>query len=109
MADWDTANIRPPSPITVMANHIEHVVKMAGYNHVGIGADLDGVPFTTVGMEDVAGYPNIFAELIKRGWSDANLAKLAGGNILRVMRSAEARAVAMKDVPPSTATVNEMR
>ena len=78
---------------------------MAGYDHVGIGADLDGVPFTTVGMEDVAGYPNLFAELIKRGWSDTNLAKLAGGNILRVMRGAEATAASMKDMPPSMATV----
>ena len=105
LADWDKANIRPPSPIAVMANHIDHVVKMAGYDHVGIGADLDGVPFTTVGMEDVAGYPNLFAELIKRGWSDTNLAKLAGGNILRVMRGAEATAASMKDMPPSMATV----
>ena len=105
LADWDKANTRPPSPIAVMANHIEHVVKMAGYDHVGIGADLDGVPFTTVGMEDVAGYPNLFAELIRRGWSDTNLAKLAGGNILRVMRGAEATAASMKDMPPSMATV----
>lgn len=105
LADWDKANVRPPSPITVMANHIEHVVKMAGYDHVGIGADLDGVPFTTVGMEDVAGYPSLFADLIRRGWSDANLAKLAGGNILRVMRGVEATAAAMKEMPPSMATV----
>jgi membrane dipeptidase len=106
LADWDKTNPRPVSPIGVMANHIEHVVKMAGYDHVGIGADLDGVPFTNVGMEDVAGYPNLFAELIKRGWSDANLAKLAGGNILRVMRRAEAVSVSMKDVPPSLASVD---
>jgi membrane dipeptidase len=106
IAAWDKANPRPISPITVMANHIDHVVKMAGYDHVGIGADLDGVPFTNVGMEDVAGYPTLFAELIKRGWSDANLAKLAGGNILRVMRGAEATAAAMKDMPPSMATVD---
>ena len=106
LAEWDKANVRPASPIAVMANHIEHVVKIAGYDHVGIGADLDGVPFTNVGMEDVAGYPVLFAELIKRGWSDKNLAKLAGGNILHVMRGAEATAAAMKDAPPSMATVD---
>ncbi len=106
LATWDTGNPRPISPIGIMANHVEHIVKMAGHDHVGIGADLDGVPFTNVGMEDVAGYPNLFAELIRRGWSDANLAKLAGGNILRVMRGAEATAAAMKDVPPSMATVD---
>ena len=88
-----------------MADHIDHVARVAGHDHVGIGADLDGVPFTVAGMGSVAGYPLLFAELIRRGWSDANLAKLAGGNILRVMRSVEATAVTMKDVPPSTATV----
>ncbi len=103
---WIAANPRPPSPITVMADHIEHVVKVAGYDHVGIGADLDGVPFTNLGMEDVAGYPVLFAELIRRGWSDANLAKLAGGNILRAMRGVEATAAAMKGAPPSIATVD---
>jgi membrane dipeptidase len=106
LAEWDKLNPRPASPIAVMANHIDHVAKVAGHDHVGIGADLDGVPFTTVGMEDVAGYPNLFAELIRRGWSDTNLAKLAGGNILRVMRGAEATVVAMKDMPPSMATVD---
>lgn len=106
LAEWDKANPRLPSPIAVMANHIDHVVKVAGYDHVGIGADLDGVPFTTEGMEDVAGYPHLFAELIRRGWSDANLAKLAGGNILRVLRAADATAATMKDMPPSMATVS---
>ena len=57
-------------------------------------------------MEDVAGYPRLFAELIRRGWNDTDLAKLAGGNILRVMRGVEATAAAMKDVPPSMATVD---
>ena len=106
LAAWDKANVRPPSPITVMANHIDHVVKIAGHDHVGIGADLDGVPFTTAGMEDVAGYPTLFAELIRRGWSDADLAKLAGGNILRVMRGAEAIAASIKSIAPSMATVD---
>lgn len=106
LAEWDADNPRPASPIAVMANHIDHVARVAGHDHVGIGADLDGVPFTNMGMEDVAGYPRLFAELIRRGWSDANLAKLAGGNILRVMRGVEATAAAMKDVPPSLATVD---
>lgn len=105
LAEWDAANPRPASPITVMANHIDHVVKIAGHDHVGIGADLDGVPFTNTGMESVAGYPVLFAELIRRGWSDANLAKLAGGNMLRVMRAAEATAGDMKTVPPGMAVI----
>lgn len=105
LGQWDAANPRPASPITVMADHIDHVVKIAGHDHVGIGADLDGVPFTNTGMESVAGYPTLFAELIRRGWSDAKLAKLAGRNVLRVMRGAEATAAAMKGVPPSIAVI----
>jgi membrane dipeptidase len=84
-----------------VADHIEYIAKTAGYDYVGIGGDLDGVPYTAVGLEDVSGYPLVFAELIRRGWSDENLAKLAGGNILRVMRRAEAVSASMKDVPPA--------
>jgi membrane dipeptidase len=82
-----------------VADHIEHVAKVAGYDHVGIGADLDGIDSTPEGLTGVLSYPLLFAELIRRGWSDANLAKLAGGNVLRVMRRAEAVAASMKDEP----------
>ncbi len=105
LAAWDAANARPLTPLGVMADHIDHVAKVAGHDHVGIGADLDGVPFTVTGMESVAGYPLLFAELVRRGWSDADLAKLAGGNMLRVMRANEATVVAMKSVPPGMATL----
>ena len=98
---WDAANPRPPVTVSVVADHLEHLAKVAGYDHVGIGGDLDGVPFTVAGLEGVDRYPLLFAELIRRGWSDDNLAKLAGGNVLRVMRGAEAVAASMKDVPPS--------
>jgi membrane dipeptidase len=100
---WEAANPRPPTPVATVADHIEHIARIAGHDHVGIGGDLDGVPYTAVGLESVAGYPLLFAELIRRGWSDANLAKLAGGNILRAMRRAEAVAASMKDQPPSLA------
>ena len=102
---WEAANPRPPVPIATVADHIEHIARIAGHDHVGIGGDLDGVPYTAVGLESVAGYPLLFAELIRRGWSDSNLAKLAGGNILRVMRRAEAVAASMKDQPPSLAVL----
>ena len=75
--------------------------RVAGHDHVGIGADLDGIPYTPTGLEGVETYPRLFAELIRRGWSDANLAKLAGGNVLRALRGAEATAAAMKAVPPA--------
>ena len=102
---WSSANPQPVTPVSVMADHIEHVVKVAGHDHVGIGADLDGVDVTVAGMEGVNGYPRLFAELIRRGWSDADLAKLAGGNVLRVMRRVEAVAASMKGVAPSMAVV----
>ena len=71
-----------------------------GFDHVGIGADLDGLGMdeTPAGLNTVSGYPLVFAELIRRGWSDENLAKLAGGNVLRVMRQAEAVAASMKEL-----------
>jgi membrane dipeptidase len=100
---WEAANPRPATPVATVADHIEHIVRVAGYDHVGIGGDLDGVPYTAVGLESVAGYPLLFAELIRRGWSDANLAKLAGGNILRAMRGAEAVARQMNNQPASLA------
>ena len=97
----EAANQRPAVTVTQVADHIDHVARVAGHDHVGIGADLDGIPYTPTGLEGVETYPRLFAELIRRGWSDANLAKLAGGNVLRALRGAEATAAAMRDVPPA--------
>jgi membrane dipeptidase len=105
LKQWEATNPRPKVTVSDVADHIQHVADAAGYDNVGIGGDLDGIPFTPVGLEGVDGYPRLFAELIRRGWSDANLAKLAGGNVLRVLRRAEAVAAAMKDEPPSMATL----
>ena len=91
----------PEATVAQVADHVEHVAKVAGYDHVGIGGDLDGIPDTPIGLTGVQDYPNLFAELIRRGWSDANLAKLAGGNILRVLRQAEAVSKSMADEPPA--------
>jgi membrane dipeptidase len=102
---WEAANPRPPVNVGAVADHIEHVVKVAGHDHVGIGGDLDGIPYGVEGLTGVEGYPLLFAELIRRGWSDKNLAKLAGGNVLRALRKAEAVASSMQDEPPSMATL----
>jgi membrane dipeptidase len=92
-----------------VADHIEHVRKVAGADHVGIGSDFDGMGRGPVGLEDVSKYPALFAELIRRGWSDADLKKLAGGNILRAMRQAEAVAKRLQAArPPSTATIEAL-
>ena len=105
---WKKANPEPPATVGQIADHIEHIVKIAGYDHVGIGGDLDGIPYeeAPAGMNSVSGYPLLFAELIRRGWSDENLAKLAGGNVLRVMRQAEAVSASMKNVPPAMADID---
>ena len=104
---WEAAHPRPPVTVATVADHIEHVAKVAGYDHVGIGGDMDGIPYTPQGLEGVQGYPLVFAELIRRGWSDENLAKLAGGNVLRVMRRAEAVAESMKNEPAAMSPVDE--
>ena len=100
---WVAANPRPAVTVTEVADHIEYVAKLAGHDHVGIGADLDGIPYTPTGLEGAETYPRLFAELIRRGWSDADLAKLAGRNTLAALRGAERTAAAMKQVEPSLA------
>jgi membrane dipeptidase len=101
MKAWEAAHPAPSADVGLIADHIEHVVKVAGHDHVGLGGDLDGIGYDEAppGMNSVAGYPLLFAELIRRGWSDSDLAKLAGGNVLRVMRRAEAVAASMKNEP----------
>jgi membrane dipeptidase len=106
--EWKQAHPAPKADVGLIADHIEHVVKIAGFDHVGIGGDLDGIGFDEAppGMNSVAGYPLLFAELIRRGWSDENLSKLAGGNLLRVLRQAESVAASMKNEPPATARLD---
>ena len=86
---WVDANPPPlPTPSDV-ADHIEHIVEIAGHDAVGLGGDYDGVAYLPRGMGGVDGYAPLFAELMRRGWSDRDLAKLAGGNLLRALRAAE--------------------
>jgi membrane dipeptidase len=80
----------PEVTVARVADHVEHARDIAGVDHVGIGGDFDGAFGFPQGLSDVSMYPNLFAELALRGWSDAELAKLASGNFLRVMREVEA-------------------
>ncbi|MES2043852.1 MAG: dipeptidase [Pseudomonadota bacterium] len=106
MKQWEAEHPRPVVTLAMVADHIEHVAKVAGVDHVGIGSDYDGVGNELPqGLENVDTYPALLAELMRRGWSDADVAKLAGGNVLRVMERAEAVAASMRGELPATATV----
>jgi membrane dipeptidase len=95
--------------IAEVADHVEHVRKVAGIEHVGLGGDFDGNDAWPEGLDDVSGYPRLFAELVRRGWSDEELARLASGNVLRVMRQAEAVARRLQQTrPASTATIETL-
>jgi membrane dipeptidase len=99
----------PKVTLAQVADHIEHIRRVAGVDHVGLGGDYDGNSNWPEGLEDVAGYPRLFAELIRRGWSDADLVKLAGGNLLRVLRAAEATSARLRqERPASTATIEKL-
>lgn len=93
---WKAANPSPVATLSQVADHIEHIRRVAGADHVGIGGDFDGISETVVGLEDVSTYPALFAELVRRGWSDADLKKLAGGNVLRALERTEAVAARLK-------------
>jgi len=92
-AEWERAHPPPGSTLSQVADHIEHVRRVAGVEHVGLGGDFDGTTEVTAGLEDVSSYPALFAELLNRGWTESDCAALAGGNLLRALRSAEAAAV----------------
>jgi membrane dipeptidase len=99
----------PRATLSDVADHIEHVREVAGVDHVGIGSDFDGISSTPLGLEDVSTYPALFAELSFRGWSEEDLRKLAGENLLRAWREAEASARRLQRMrAPSTATYQEL-
>lgn len=105
LAAWQAENPPPTVGLKDVADHIDHIARVAGVDHVGIGSDFDGITDVPIGLENVSTFPALFAELARRGWTDANLAKLAGENVLRVMANAEAVAKAMAAGPASVATV----
>jgi membrane dipeptidase len=92
VTEWQRGHPRPEVTLAQVVTHLEHMREVAGIDHVGIGGDYDGCDMRTLGLQDVTGYPRLFAALAERGWSDSDLAKLAGRNVLRVMRDAEAAA-----------------
>ena len=107
---WRSAHPLPPATLSDVADHIEHIRKVAGVDHIGLGSDFDGMgPNAPVGLTDVSMFPDLFAELIRRGWKDDDLKKLAGLNMLRAIRANEATAKRLQaSRPPSTKTIQQM-
>ena len=99
LSAWVNANPSPDSTISDMADHIDHARAKADIDYIGIGGDYDGIPIGPVGMEDVAGYPALFEELARRGYTQADLEKIAFTNALRVLREAENFAKSQADEP----------
>jgi membrane dipeptidase len=94
---WESEHPRPVTTLSQVADHIEHIAQVAGIDHVGLGSDFDGIPDGPVGLEGVDRFPALLAELMRRGWSDADIAKLAGENLLRVMTGAEQIGAHLRD------------
>jgi membrane dipeptidase len=109
LAAWDRQNPTPKVRLAEVADHIDHIRKVAGVDHVGIGSDFDGITELVEGLEDVTTFPALFAELARRGWTEADLRKLAGENILRVMSRAQEVAMRLqRERTPSTRTIHEL-
>jgi membrane dipeptidase len=86
---WQQTHPRPVTTLAQVADHIDHIRRVAGVDHVGLGSDFDGIEDAPVGLEGVDRYPMLLEELMRRGWTDADVAKVAGENVLRVMAAAE--------------------
>jgi membrane dipeptidase len=109
VAAWRETHPTPIATISDVADHLDHIKKIAGAAHVGIGGDFDGITETVQGLEDVSTYPTLFAELLKRGWTDTELKGLAGENVLRVLKGAESvSALLRKSRPSSTKTIQQL-
>ena len=104
---WMAANPTPRAGVADVVAHIQHVRDVAGIDHVGLGGDFDGVSALPDGVEGVDAYPRILAALMANGWSEADIRKLAGGNVLRVMRAVEAVAANKRDERPNLARLPE--
>ncbi|MFI0821747.1 dipeptidase [Streptomyces sp. NPDC021098] len=106
---FEEARPRPMATAATVADHLDHMREVAGVDHIGIGGDYDGTAFTPSGLDDVAGYPNLVAELLDRRWSEAELAKLTWQNAVRVLRDAESAARGLRALRgPSIATIDQL-
>ena len=105
LAAWEETHPRPAATLVQVADHIDHIRQVAGVDHVGLGSDFDGIEDAPVGLEGVDRYPALLEELMHRGWTDSDIAKLAGENLLRVMTAAEKVSVKSRAARPASGTV----
>jgi membrane dipeptidase len=109
MEKWDKDNPEPKVTLAQVADHIDHIRKTAGIDHIGIGSDFDGITSTPIGLEDVSKFPALTAELLGRGYGDEDVRKILGLNVLRVMREAEKAAARLQaERGPSVALIDKL-
>jgi membrane dipeptidase len=102
LAEWEQTHPRPETTLSQVADHVEHIREVAGVEHVGLGSDFDGIEDAPVGLDAVDKYPALLEELMRRGWTDADIAGLAGENVLRVMAAAEKVGVKLRAERPAS-------
>ncbi len=107
MEEWVAANPEPQTPVSQMADHIDHIRSVAGVEYIGIGADFDGMPTGPIGMEDSAGYPALFTELARRGYSQTELELISSLNAMRVLRAAERYSSSVSGMAPIETLIPE--
>jgi membrane dipeptidase len=107
--EWKQKNPSPKATLQQVCDHIDHIRKVAGVDHVGIGSDLDGITTTPTGLEDVSKYPDLFAELMRRGYTKDEIRKIAGLNVLRVLKKTEEVAAGLKNTAPSDVLLEELK
>jgi membrane dipeptidase len=106
---WTAEHPAPKATLGMVADHIDHIRAVAGIDHIGLGSDFDGIDFGPDGLEDVSKYPSLVVELLRRGYTDEDVKKILGLNMLRVMRQAEQVAARLRaSRSPSTKTILEM-
>ncbi len=109
VSEWFKNNPGLKATLAQVADHVDHIRKVAGIDSIGIGSDFDGVSTLPVGLEDVSKYPALFAELLRRGYSEADVEKIAGRNVLRVLGQSEKVAKRLQAArPPSEATIHHL-